>query len=270
MLYPHNLLVRARPKTISGRTSYHQVRLEFLPYPQLIRWFFNTKRFGPPRAFTHASPCPWVDHLVSGLLSATIRPIQTRFRSGSGVYPLNLAADSNSPAHSSTGTQLSLQRVLPPALLSYCLWTYGFRFYFTPLPGFYFTFPSRYYYAIGSQVVFSLGRWSSLIPTGFLVPRSTWDRYPERCISSGYRAFTFYDQPFQTVRLKIHFLTPRRICRSSRYLPSTPNRQRLQTSPSAGFGLFPFRSPLLRESIFLSLPQGTEMFHFPWLPSLSG
>lgn len=33
------------------------------------------------------------------------------------------------------------------------------------------------------------------------------------------------------------------------------------------FRLLPFRSPLLRESRFLSLPQGTEMFHFPCLPS---
>ena len=29
------------------------------------------------------------------------------------------------------------------------------------------------------------------------------------------------------------------------------------------FGLFPFRSPLLRESNFLSVPVGTEMFQFP-------
>src|SRR5690349_14484472 len=29
------------------------------------------------------------------------------------------------------------------------------------------------------------------------------------------------------------------------------------------FGLFPVRSPLLGESIFLSFPRGTEMFHFP-------
>ena len=27
--------------------------------------------------------------------------------------------------------------------------------------------------------------------------------------------------------------------------------------------LFPFRSPLLRESRLISLPSGTEMFHFP-------
>src|SRR5258708_24598789 len=34
----------------------------------------------------------------------------------------------------------------------------------------------------------------------------------------------------------------------------------------ARFGLFPFRSPLLRESRLLSLPVGTEMFHFPTFP----
>lgn len=33
------------------------------------------------------------------------------------------------------------------------------------------------------------------------------------------------------------------------------------------FGLFPFRSPLLRKSHLLSLPSGTEMFQFPELPS---
>jgi hypothetical protein len=41
--------------------------------------------------------------------------------------------------------------------------------------------------------------------------------------------------------------------------PTTP------TPPEGGrrFGLFPFRSPLLGKSIFLSLPSGTEMVHFP-------
>ena len=40
--------------------------------------------------------------------------------------------------------------------------------------------------------------------------------------------------------------------------PRNPAMQALQ------FRLFPFRSPLLRESLSLSFPQGTEMFHFPW------
>ena len=37
----------------------------------------------------------------------------------------------------------------------------------------------------------------------------------------------------------------------------------------AGFGLFPVRSPLLRESRLISIPPGTEMFHFPGLSSRS-
>ena len=32
---------------------------------------------------------------------------------------------------------------------------------------------------------------------------------------------------------------------------------------SRWFGLFPFRSPLLGESRLISIPAGTEMFHFP-------
>ena len=45
----------------------------------------------------------------------------------------------------------------------------------------------------------------------------------------------------------------------------------LQPRPleSDRFGLFPFRSPLLWESLLISLPPGTEMFHFPGFASLS-
>ena len=48
--------------------------------------------------------------------------------------------------------------------------------------------------------------------------------------------------------------------------PATPTTQRLPALTRDRFGLFPFRSPLLRESRLLSLPVGTEMFHFPTLP----
>ena len=48
--------------------------------------------------------------------------------------------------------------------------------------------------------------------------------------------------------------------------PATPVTQRLLAMTRDRFGLFPFRSPLLRESLLLSLPVGTEMFHFPTLP----
>ena len=48
-----------------------------------------------------------------------------------------------------------------------------FQVLFHSPPGVLFTFPSRYYFSIGHQVIFRLGRWSSRLPTGFLVSRRT-------------------------------------------------------------------------------------------------
>ena len=71
VLYPQGLNRNASPQTISGRTSYLQARLAFHPYPQVIQCFFNNNRFGPPHEVNHASPCSWIDRLVSGLLIRT-------------------------------------------------------------------------------------------------------------------------------------------------------------------------------------------------------
>jgi hypothetical protein len=49
-------------------------------------------------------------------------------------------------------------------------------------------------------------------------------------------------------------------------VPTTPKWQRHQALTPLRFRLFPFRSPLLGESLLLSSPQGTEMFQFPWFP----
>jgi len=73
VLYLRHLSLEASPKGSSGRTSYRQARLAFHRYPQLIRWFFNTSWFGPPRGVSRASAWPWVDRLVSGLRHATMR-----------------------------------------------------------------------------------------------------------------------------------------------------------------------------------------------------
>jgi hypothetical protein len=48
--------------------------------------------------------------------------------------------------------------------------------------------------------------------------------------------------------------------------PTTPNWQGHQALTPTRFRLIPFRSPLLRESLLLFFPQGTEMFQFPWFP----
>ena len=48
--------------------------------------------------------------------------------------------------------------------------------------------------------------------------------------------------------------------------PTTPNMQLLPDITHTRFSLIRFRSPLLTESRLLSLPVGTEMFHFPTFP----
>ena len=62
----------ASPKAISRRTSYHPVRLEFLPYAQLIPYFCSNSGFGPPSAFTQSSSWPCVAHAGFGSNSCDI------------------------------------------------------------------------------------------------------------------------------------------------------------------------------------------------------
>ena len=73
-LYLHYPLHEASPKAISERTSYLQVRLEFLRYPQVIQALFNVPWFGPPVRLTAPSTCSWVGHMVSGLRHDTNSP----------------------------------------------------------------------------------------------------------------------------------------------------------------------------------------------------
>ncbi len=142
--------------------------MAFHPLPQLIQAVFNPPWFGLPRNVTCASSWSWQDHSASGLPRATVRPIQTRFRYGSVPVALNLAAHDNSPAHYAKGTPSG-----PKALrLLVSAW---FQVLVHSPPGVLFTFPSRYWFTIGSRRIFSLGRWSCQIPTGFLVSRGTWD-----------------------------------------------------------------------------------------------
>ena len=123
-----------------------------------------------------ASPCPWVAHPVSGLIPATIRPVQTRFRYGYGCYSLNLATEINSQAHSPRGTPSGIARNVPISrglnLLLALRLLVSLRFqvlFHSPNRGtFHLSLAVLVHYR--SLRVFSLGRWCSLLPTGF--PRS--------------------------------------------------------------------------------------------------
>ena len=89
--------------------------------------------------------------------------------------------------------------------------------------------------------------------------------YSPRCVRHfGYGAGTHYGRPFKTVHLYRRItLTTRQ---SDMESPTTPNTQLLPDITRTRFSLFRFRSPLLTESRLLSLPVGTEMFHFPTFP----
>ena len=57
---------------------------------------------------TAPSTCPWLDHPVSGLIRATKRPIQTRFRCAY-TYRFKLAAQIKSLTHYTKGTRSHLK-----------------------------------------------------------------------------------------------------------------------------------------------------------------
>ena len=111
-------------------------------------------------------------------------------------------------------------------------------FYFTPLTGVLFTFPSLYLFSIGRQSVFSLTGWSRLIHTGFPVPRITWDTLGGQTISlTGL-------SPSLVLLFRSLQLSSSHLDKS----PSTPMQLSLHR-----FGLLPFHSPLLGESLFCFL-----------------
>ena len=106
----------------------------------------------------------------------------------------------------------------------------GFRSFSLPIWGaFHLSFTVLC--TIGRSGVFSLGGWSPHIQTGFHVSRPTQELFCFLPIPGYHRLW--------------------------REFPITVSSYKTTT------GLFPVRSPLLRESRLMSFPLGTEMFHFP-------
>ena len=142
--------------------------MEFLRYPQVIPDFFNRRGFGPPWSFTSTSTCSWIGHPVSGLRHATIALFRLAFASAPNLQFLT-------SLHNVTRRSV-LQKVRYCAFNAlYLLVNTGFQVLFHSPPGVLFTFPSRYCSSIGHQVVFRLGGWSPLFPTGFHVSGGTLD-----------------------------------------------------------------------------------------------
>ena len=184
--------------------------------------------------FTATSSWTWIDHPVSGLLRLTGRPIKTWFPFGSTPIVLNLASRRNSPDRSTKST-----RLYPYDTSTACKHRVSGSLSLPSRGSFHLSLTVLC--AIGHWIVFSLGGWSLLLPTGFLVSCGT--------LVSASR-FNFSD----TGLLPSLEVLSRTLLLSIIVHVADP-----QPHPTVvgWFGLLRFRSPLLTKSMFLSFPPGT-------------
>ncbi len=131
------------------------------------------------------------------------RPIQTRFRYGSACYWLNLATESNSPAHSPRGTPSDLPNGHCPSTA--CKHTVSGSFNSPHWGTFHLSLTVLVHYR--SSRVFSLGRWTSLLPTGLACPvvLKVSSRSP---VTFAYEGVTRSARAFQHIRLATGLVTP--------------------------------------------------------------
>ena len=195
----------------------------------------------------HASPCPWVDHPVSGRLPATCRPFGLAFAPAPAVPALT--------SRRTTTRRLILQKARRHTYkkCSDCLEAHGFRLSFTPLAGVLFTVPSRYWFPIGRLLYLALGRGRPCFPPDSACRMVLTITSQSRSITVTYGTLTPSGRPFQRRSASHEPKIERSVPRSTRLvLPHDSSAYQLNTLP--WFGLLPFRSPLLRESsLFLGV-----------------
>ena len=129
-----------------------------------------------------------------------------------------------------------------------------------------FTFPLRYWFAIGDQEYLALEGGPPSFPPDSPCPMVL--RSPPGATSLSPTGLS----PSAAVRsrllqLETWLVTPRHLWGDGWRVLQPLRDIGPQATQSRRFGLFPFRSPLLRESRLISFPRGTEMFQFPRLPS---
>lgn len=142
----------------------------------------------------------------------------------------------HSPVHYAKGTPSSIpiKGIGLRPLVS--VW---FQVLLTQLTAVLFIVQSPYWFTIGHRVVFSLGRWSGQLHTGFHEPHATLVRLSTPISPFVYGTFTVSGATFQMLPLG--------------YFSS----KRPQPRDESRFGLFRFRSPLLTEYMSVSFPTGT-------------
>ena len=169
-----------------------------------------------------------------------IRPIQTRFRYGSGPEGLNLLPTRNSSGHNAKGTPsgATQPKLRPP---SDRLLAHGFRFYFTRHQAFFSPFPHGTSSLSVTEECLALEGGPPSFPQDFTcptvlgIPLGVVDVRVPGC----HRLWRAFPGRFGLVSYS-HVAVPQ------------PRESKLPR-----FGLAPVRSPLLGGSRLLSLPPGT-------------
>ena len=140
-----------------------------------------------------------------------------------------------------------------------------FQVLFHSAPAVLFTIPSRYYPLSVTREYLGLAGGPARFTRDFSGPVLL-GYCAQESPSCVYGGATLYAGPFNALRLQRRFLNPGQLGRTGKYSPTTPPAQPLPGIARMRFGLIRFRSPLLPESRLFSLPEGTEMFHFPSFP----
>jgi hypothetical protein len=174
---------------------------------------FNVHGFGPSVPVTGHAACPWVDHGVSGRTPPTTEAYASYagFRLAFATAPrLHRLA---SPVTCTRRPIMQKVRRHPLLLLAIGLRplvSVRFQVLFTRLIAVLLIVQSPYSSTIGHRGVFSLGRWSGLLHTGFHEPRATLENASTGAGPDAYGAITLCGGTFQTLVLRAGFFTPRR------------------------------------------------------------
>ena len=234
MLYPHKTLPQASPKAISRRTSYIRARLEFLLYPQVIPVIFRWRLVrSSMKLYLHFN-LPMDRSLGFGSASYYyIALFRLAFASAPSLKLLT-------SQHNATRRSV-LQKVRSRTFnraSSACKHRVSGSLSLPSRGSFHLSLTVLY--AIGHQPFLGLGGGPPGFPQDFTCPAVLW--YCLSASSFPYRTVTFFGPAFLRCSGQI------------RLLFDSPQPR---ASVDSRFGLLPFRSPLLRESSFLSFPPGT-------------
>jgi hypothetical protein len=220
----------------------------------------NPSGFGPPRACSARFALPMGSSPGFGSVRRDSSPFRTRVRSGSGCPRLSLAAPNHSLAHSTKGTPSQDQVLLRPARSA----RFQALFHSPRRGAFHRSLTVLVPYR--SLTVFSLGWWSTQLPTRFRVSGSTHGSTsharPKRRLRDSHPLRSPVPEAFGCSVVKCEWSVTHSM--SIAFNPGT-------TAPTGSYAApvwAPPRSLAATEGI-LSVPLGTEMFQFPRCPPLA-